>query len=449
MISRSVFSYGIYWFGLFLVLIFSSCSSHRVAANLLEPSDLIKAVRETSTDLSIEHAPEPEGELTLAQAMELAFRHNADLGAAILEIRAAEARTLQAGLYPNPQVDVDLENLAGSGALQGVDGTESTIALSQPILLGGKRGKQVKNAALQSDLAAWDVERKRLDLYAEVHNAFNRLLIAQEDVTLKSELVMLSEELLETTSQRVRAGKVSTAEASRAKVIVAQNKIALERARRLLTAARQQLAATWGSRDALFSTVRGEYDLLFALPREDSLQVRLTQNPDIARFETARKQRQAAIALEDALAIPDPTVSGGVRHLNESGDVALVVGLSIPLPFANRNQGSREEARQNLAKTEKEYQAAHINLCRNLSEAYHLFQAVHTEVLTLKNEIIPQAESAYQSINEGYLQGRFDFLDVLDAQRTLFESKDRYLHALREFHETVVRIERLISQKIH
>lgn len=444
MISKSI-----YWVGLFLVLMFNSCSSYRMAANHPEPSALTKEAAQNTIDISLEQPTEPEGELAFDQALEVAFKHNAALGAAIVEIRAAEARTLQAGLYPNPQIDIELENLAGSGPFTGFGGMESTVAFSQPILLGGKRYKQVKKAALLSDLAAWEAARKSLDLYAEVHNAFNKLLITQEDIVLKSELVQLSEKLLETISERVRAGKVSAAEASRAQVVLAQNKIALEQARRLLTSVRQQLAATWGSRNAHFSKAVGEYDILFSLPPEDSLQIRLSQNPDIARFETALKQRQAAIALEDAQAIPDPTVSGGVRHLNESGDVAFVVGVSIPIPLSNRNQGSRAEARYNLAKTQKEQQSILVNLSAELSEAYNLFQSIKTEALMLKEQIIPQAETAYQRINEGYLQGRFDFLDVLDAQRTLFESKDRYLHALREFHETVVHIERLIAQKIH
>lgn len=437
------------WYGLLLLLLLNSCSAHRIAATQPQQSSLIAGL-EQAAGKSLPQAPlNPQGELTLKQALQMAFQHNPGLGAAHHAIAAAESRVLQAGLYPNPHVDIELENLAGSGPLSGVDGMESTLAISQTILLGGKRRKQVAAAALQSDLAAWEVERQRLDLYAEVHGAFNKLLIAQQDIALKNELVALSEKLLDTISERVRAGRVSPAEASRAQVILAQNRIALERARRLLLSARQHLAATWGSPEAQFSAAHGEFDLLFTLPPEDSLKVGLIQNPDLARFKTARQQQQAAIALEDSRAIPDPTLSGGIRHLNESGDMAVIVGLSIPLPFSDRNQGSREAARHNLARIEKEEQAAQTELGRNLSEAYNRFQAVQTEVLALKEQIIPQAENAYRRINEGYLQGRFDFLDVLDAQRTLFESKDRYLHALREFHETVVGIERLIAQKIH
>lgn len=439
----------IYFLSLLLILALSGCTSYRATALHPASSELMEAVEAAAASPSTVALSEPAGELILPDALALAFQNNAGLKAAFLEIGAAEARALQAGLPPNPQIAIEVENLAGSGAFSGFDGTESTVTLAQPFLLGGKLGKQRNQAALQADLAAWDAERKRLDLYSEVHNAFNRLLIAQEDIIQKRELLLLSDTLLATTSRRVHAGKISPAEAARAQVAVAQNHIALERAQRSLETARRQLAATWGSREARFTRANGRFDLLHDLPPEDSLQAMLAANPDIARFENAISARKAGIALEDARAIPDPTVNAGLRHLNESGDLALVFGLSLPLPLSDRNQGGRAEARQNLAKTEQEYKAVKIAQETALAEACALYRAVKSEVLTLAEQIIPQAEAAYRKINEGYLQGRFDFLDVLDAQRTLYETKDRHLHALREFHETVVRIERLIARRIH
>jgi len=410
---------------------------------------LIKSVESKTSSFSAAKPEETGVELTLDEALALAFKNDAGLKTAVLDVRSAKARSLQAGIYPNPEIAIELENFAGSGPLNGIEGSEATIQLSQPILLGGKRKKRVESAAVSGELAAWSVESKRLDLYASVHNAFNRLLIAQEDIALKNELVRLSQQFLETISERVQAGKISTAEASRAKVILAQNEIALERARRNLASARRSLAATWGSRSDTFTKIVGEYDPIFTLPPEDSLLLLLAQNPDVAKFQAVEKQRDMVVALEDAKAIPDPTVTAGLRRLNESGDLAFVVGLSLDLPFSNRNQGNREAARHELIRSVEEKKSVQIALSADLSEAYNLFQAIRGEAIMLKDSIIPQAESAYREINKGYLQGRFDFLDVLDAQRTLFESKDRYLHALREYHETVVRIERLIAQKIH
>src|SRR5262245_33257394 len=81
----------------------------------------------------------PEGELTLARAIEAALLNNPDLHASAYELSAAQARIVQAGLRPNPELGVELENFAGSGALQGVDALETTLSLSQVVELGGKR----------------------------------------------------------------------------------------------------------------------------------------------------------------------------------------------------------------------------------------------------------------------------------------------------------------------
>ncbi|MEZ4746430.1 MAG: TolC family protein [Calditrichia bacterium] len=438
----------IIWVGCLLLLL-CGCSVNRAAAIRPESSINFQLTEHNSAVSESRQPVQPYGQITFADALALALQNNPGLAAAIIEIHSAEARTIQTANRPNPEIDLEFENFGGSGSLRGTDGIETTIALSQQILLSDKRRKQMDVTAFESDLAAWDAERKRLDLYAEVHNAFNRLLITQADIDAKNELLKLSESLLETTRQRVAAGKVSPAEASRAEIVLAQNAIALKKAEQLRESARKRLAATWGSRDAHLSRVTGNIDIEFTLPPEDTLQNQLLNNPDLRRFAAEMAHRKAEIAVADAKVIPDPTVSGGVRHMNESGDIAFVVGLSLPLPIADRNQGNREAARLNLAKSEKEFEAAKLALATELSEAYNAFGATRSEISALREQIIPQAEKAYVSIRDGYFQGRFDFLDVLDAQRTLFESRDRYLHALRELHETAVRIERLIARKIH
>jgi cobalt-zinc-cadmium efflux system outer membrane protein len=326
---------------------------------------------------------------------------------------------------------------------------ETTLSLGQSILLGGKRGKAVRAAALKSDLAAWDYESARLEMFTEVRQTFVEVISAQQRVELNEELVQLAEQLLQTINQRVKAGKVSPAELSRAQVRLSTQRVELERARRELEAARMRLTAAWGSQTATFTQAVGTLDTLFTIPEQAKLQSLLRQNPDLARFETALKQRQAVIALEDAQRIPDPTISGGVRRLNGTGDNAVVAGVSIPLPLSGRNQGAREEARIRLSQTLREKQAVEVQLNAALSQAYSSLQSVLNEATTLRDQILPEAQKAFETINEGYLQGRFNFLDVLDAQRTLFEARGQYLRALADFHTITAEIERLISQKIN
>ncbi len=444
-----------FW-GLMMMIVFSGCAAYRTTATLPEPRPLVReferavsSVQPEKTDSLAAAIQSASGVMTLSRALSLALLQNPKLATFSYEIRAAEARALQAGLYPNPEIDVELENVAGSGAFSGFGGTETTVSLSQSILLGGKRAKAAEAAALEGDLAAWDYESKRLDVFTNVRRAFLTVLAAQQRVSLNEELTELSGQLLQTITERVAAGKTSPAEISRARVILSATRVELARSRREFLASRQQLAATWGERTANFSRVTGSLDTLIRIPSADKLRALLPQNPDLARFAAALKQRQAVIALEDARRIPDPTISGGVRRLSESDDNAFVVGLSIPLPFSDKNQGARQEARIRLAQTLKTKQAVETRLNAALSQAYQRLSSANNETNILKNEILPEARKAYQTINEGYLQGRFDFLDVLDAQRTLFEARGQYLRALTDFHINITEIERLISQEIN
>jgi outer membrane protein, heavy metal efflux system len=175
---------------------------------------------------------------------------------------------------------------------------------------------------------------------------------------------------------------------------------------------------------------------------------RLTQNPDLARWATELAQRQAAIDLEESRAIPDLTVSLGVTQFTDSDDSALLAGVSIPLPVLNRNQGNIEAAHQRLTKAMEERRAAEVLVTTALNTAYQSLAAAHAEVTTLRQEVLPGAESAFEAASRGYRLGKFGFLDVLDAQRTLFGAKAQYLRALASYHQAVAEVERLIGEPV-
>ena len=240
--------------------------------------------------------PVPTGVLTLLQAQTLAMQHNPKLAAFGWEVRAGEARILQAGLPPNPEVEIEVENFAGSGEWQGFQGTEITIHLSQLIEVAGKRRKRAHVAALERDLTAWDYEATRLDVLTQVTQAFVEVLSAQERLALNAELVRLAEQVLSTVAERVKAGKVSPVEETKASVELSTSRIALERVQRDLEAARKRLVATWGGSTPAFENARGTLDAITAIPPAEQLVERLAQNPDVARWVTEIAQRQAAVA---------------------------------------------------------------------------------------------------------------------------------------------------------
>ncbi|WDT82812.1 MAG: TolC family protein (plasmid) [Candidatus Manganitrophus sp.] len=119
---------------------------------------------------------EPTGALTLRQALGLALMHNPELRAFSWEVRAREAATLQAGLLHNPTIGADLQDLGVSASPDSVPQPQGTLQLSQIIELGGKRTKRRETAALSRDLAGWDYETKRIEIFTQVTQAFVDLL---------------------------------------------------------------------------------------------------------------------------------------------------------------------------------------------------------------------------------------------------------------------------------
>lgn len=390
---------------------------------------------------------EPTGALTLRQALALALKANPELGAFSREIRAREAAVLQARLFPNPELSITAENL-GNTVLKDIDGPQTTVSLSQLILLGGKRARGIEVTGFDRDLAAWDYETKRMDVLTRVAQAFVEVLRTQEGLALTNDLAALAERVVEAVSARVRAGKVSPVEETRTRVTLASVKIEQARAVRELEAARKRLAATWGSTTPRFKTTRGKLDQVLPIPTLEELIQRLTQNPDLARWATEIAQRQATIDLEKSRAIPDLTVSLGVTQFTDSNDSALVAGISIPLPVLNRNQGNIQVAHQRLTKAMEERRAAEVSVTTALNTTYQRLAAAHAEVTTLSQEILPGAQSAFEAVSRGYRLGKFGFLDVLDAQRTLFGAKAQYLQAMASYHQAVAEVERLIGEPV-
>src|SRR5215510_14646691 len=234
-----------------VILTLASCAPPDIQTIWPEPRPLGRGIpsylpppQPPDAALPAREVTNPTGVLTLVQAQALALLQHPKIAAFGWEVRAGEARTLQASLPPNPELGVEVENFAGSGALRGFQSAEITIHLSQLIELAGKRQKRTRVAALERDLVAWDYEATRIEVLTQVTQAFVEVLSAQQRLRLNLELVRLAEQVLRTVAERVRAGKVSPVEETRAQVALSTSRIALERTQRELDAARARLAVT-------------------------------------------------------------------------------------------------------------------------------------------------------------------------------------------------------------
>ena len=390
------------------------------------------------------------GPMTLAKALSLALLQSPTLEGMAWSVRQSEAEQLQASLTPNPEVETEVENFAGSGELRGSRSLETTVVVSQLFELGGKRDKRMALAKTEAKLAGWEYEAKRLELLRDVSIHYTVLLQSQQHVTLADESLGLANTVFDTAKKRVRAGKAPKSETLRASVEVANAKVDLIRSKRLLRAARQRLASTWGATDAPFDQASGVLADTPAVPELTLLQPKLEQNPAIAQFATQMQQGHAALTLAQAQAIPDLTVGVGYRRMGpaENHDEAMVVVAGMELPVFNRNEGEIAKARFALSRIAANHRAAKASLQAELSEAYEQLFAAQEESVAMTETILPAATQAYTVLKMLFQQGKGEYMDVLDAQRTLVDTRFNALDAQSRYHQYRASVESLIGQSI-
>ncbi len=392
---------------------------------------------------------QPTEELTLAQAMALALLRSPELAGFTWEVRAQEARALQAGRLPNPELSTLVENL-GTGRDEITGGVQTTIQLGQLVELGGKRSARKRVAALGLGLAERTYEIERLNLLSRVSRAFIEVLGAQRHNALAEEIVQLAEQSASAVSERVAAGKVSPVEETKANVALSMARIELDRRKREMDSSRRVLSATWGNTEPHFAAAVGDLDAILPIPALERLTELLSQNPMLSLATEQVSLQEAAVDLAKATRVPDLTVGAGARrYAVPGGDVdALLVGISIPLPLFDRRQGQILAARAEVERAAERRRATETGLEVSLAGSYLLLSSAYSEVKALREAVLPGAEIAFEKVNEGYRLGRFGLLDVLDSQRTLFEARQQYLRAATDYHKAVVDVERLIGDRL-
>lgn len=382
------------------------------------------------------------GVITLPQALSLALMHNPELAVYSWEIRNSEAKVLQSGLIPNPELGFEAEGIgehSADASLTPID----TIQLSQVIELGDKRAKRFQLARTEHSLAGWDYETKRLEVLAETGQEFIDVLTQQERLKLIQDLTDLADRVLTAVTQQVAAGKVSPLEEIKAMAGLAAIKIEREQVKSGLVSSRKRLAALWGANSADYERVDGRLDNLAEPATWEQVSALVERNPDIARWTAETAKRQAALKLEEANKIVDVTLSGAVQSVRVDNDTAFILGITVPIPLFNRNQGNILEAQNKLLAAEDERKAAQIKINTLLAEAHQALSFSFDQARALKAEVLPAAQMVYEATQEGYRQGKFDLLYVLDAQRTFFDAKRQYNEALSAYHKALVDIERL------
>ncbi len=386
-------------------------------------------------------------ELTLADVLAIADLLNPDLEVQRRGVDVATAMIWDARLYPNPSAILEFEDYRPKdGATIGK--MKRVAGLLVPIVVSGRLGAATSLAEKERELAAMNYVWRRREILSEVKRAFVNLLVTRQSSALARETRDLAKTFHGVTEERFRAQAVPEMEVLKSGIALARAETDVKMADKQQALTLKSLHALMGNVDFPISKFSGEIPAGFALPALEGLRGHVAGSHPL--MEAARKGKEAAelelsLARSERWSDLEATVLAG---RSPEGDTIVEGGVSIPIPIFNRNQGKIARAEARIRQAESQIDATRNELVLRLTQAHRNLSAELERVTAYRDDILPKAEKAAAQTNEGYRSGKFGYLDLLDAQRTLAEARIAYSVALAELNLSAVELEKVTGVRI-
>tara|TARA_R110000782_G_scaffold108155_6_gene196589 strand:- start:376 stop:1581 length:1206 start_codon:yes stop_codon:yes gene_type:complete len=387
--------------------------------------------------------------LTLNEALARTLAHNPQLYQYRFTKDALEAQRQTSVLRPAMALELEVENVAGSGDTQGFDTAETTVALSSVIEMGGKRQARVSYADARINQAEWEQQAVSLDVLGELTALYIESLATQANMGLAEESLGLSRSLLKTVKTRSKQGATPEAEVMRAQASVARAEIRLAALVEQFERQKVQLARFWGDTTPTLTTLEGSLSEFGGNQGFDQLYARVKTSPALQVLASETRIRDAEVTLARAGARSDLTWRAGITRFEETGDTAFTAGLSIPLFSNNRSSGEVRAALANRNAVDYAREDLLLRVHAQLFEAYSLRKQSIAAATKTQNAVIPALEKALRLTREAYENGRYRYLDLIAAQEELLATKQAYIDAASTALISQALIEKLSSEALN
>lgn len=379
--------------------------------------------------------------LTLPEVLELAGSASPNIDAADAGVRAADAARRIAGLRPNPSLNTDIENVGGSRAYNEIEVPKQTVSIGVPVELGGKRSARIAVADAQGNRAQIERIAAGSDLMFVVTQAYVEAVAADRRLTTARDQAAIAAEAVRAAHVRVVAGRASPLEEQRAEVLRISADAAVDRAGRLADLARANLGRRIG-RPVTNALDQAWFDRIGTYGPQS------TQSGSSLAVAAARASEDAAEAqlrLARAQRLPDVTVTAGVRRVPISNGVAAVLGISVPLPLFNSGASSVAQASAERDRATALRRAAELDTEQEIEQARADLANAIEAARTAAGPSLAAAQEAARIARIGYREGKFGQLDLIEAERTLAETRSAAIDALVAFHNAQAQLDRLTA----
>lgn len=387
--------------------------------------------------------------LTLVDALRLALANNPEMPASVARVDAASGRAYQAKKWSNPELELNAEDWPVSNG-RGFSDAKQTIGIAQTLPYPGKKSIDKLMGSAGVKVSKAELVLRRTELVRDVKAGFFRVLAAERLVEVSTQLVAVAESSAVTARKRVDAGAAAYQEQLRAEVQWEQARTELTSFQRELAAARQILATLLGRSDLKDATLSGALAETSSPELMDASAEGVLAGHPSALAAQAHLNR-AQLEYRRARLEPYPDVKVGVAggRIGETDQSIIQIGVSVPLPILDRAKGTQQEARANVRVAEAEQHAVQQQLRREWANAQERYRVAVQQVSNYRERILPKANDALRLVQTGFEQGKFNFIDLVDTQRTTAEARLAYQQKLLEMNIAQAELEALFQPQTH
>lgn len=413
---------------------------HRIIAAFLAATSCV-AVAQAQDNVTAQQSAATV--FTLDDAVAAAGGSAPAADAAQAGIDAARAGRTVAGLRPNPTVQSQVENVVGSGPYGGFRQAETTVGVNIPIELGGKRSARIAVADAQSNRAVLIAAITQADIRVQVTALYIDAIAAERRVVTARDQLRIAQDALNAAKVRVQAGRASPIEEQRADVARLNAQAGAERAVRLADAARANLARRIG-KPIIGPLDTAALDLLPPASYGPNM-VESAGTLAMAAADVDLAIADAGVQLAKSQRVPDVTVGPAIRRLEVSKDIAAVFSVSIPIPLFNSGRAAVAQASAERSRAEAQRRMTALDVEQAITDAQAEADNAATTARNASGPALVAAQEAARIARVGYREGKFGQLDLLDAERTLADTRVAAIDALASYQNAKARLQRLTA----
>jgi cobalt-zinc-cadmium efflux system outer membrane protein len=359
-------------------------------------------------------------------------------------VRRTAGQAKQAGLYPNPSIGYEGDQIRGGD----YHGGEQGAFVQQTIVLGGKLRlrRQALQAQQREDELGAAEQRSRVT--SEVAQSFYAALAAQETVRVRHNLLKLAQDAVTTAHQLANVGQADAPDVLQSEVEEEQAQLDYVTAQRNYIQQFRGLAAVAGQPGLPLARLEGKLEEASPIDPQVAVQTILRDSPTVKRAEQGAVAAQAQLRSARRESVPDVTVRAGLQQSYEAMDqTGRPVGLqgfgtaTIALPIFNRNQGNVQAAEAELERAQAEVSRVRLSLRQLAEPLVQRYLTSQAQAARYKQEMIPRASRAYQLYLDKYRAMAAAYPQVIVSQRTLFQLQVSYIQVLQELWTSAVMLQ--------